>query len=205
MAPPYTSAMADTSCTTALAEAPPDAPVRDGVEAQARARIRAMVDAHYDFVWRTLRLLGVDDAGAEDGAQQVMCVLARRIDEIEPGTERSFLFSAARRVAANLRRAARRRPATGDVDLDTLAASLPHPDALLDARRAHELLERVIAAMPFELRLVFALHEIEEMTTPEIAQVVGIPVPTAASRLRRAREAFRAIVRRLDAAQRSRP
>jgi RNA polymerase sigma-70 factor (ECF subfamily) len=55
--------------------------------------------------------------------------------------------------------------------------------------------------MPVELRLVFVLYEIEEMTTPAIAAAIGVPVGTVASRLRRARESFRAIVRRMQAAQ----
>ena len=62
----------------------------------AEDRVRALVDEHYDFVWRTLRYLGLTDADAEDAAQQVMCVLARRIADVErprqpdPGGKRGF-------------------------------------------------------------------------------------------------------------------
>jgi RNA polymerase sigma-70 factor (ECF subfamily) len=173
----------------------------EGRTVSAEDRVRALVDEHYDFVWRTLRYLGLTDADAEDAAQQVMCVLARRIADVEPGAERPCLFSPATNVAATWRRTARRRLEDAGEDLDALTASTPSTEELLDRRRAHDVLQRVLQAMPVELRLVFVLYEIEEMTTPAIAAAIGVPVGTVASRLRRARESFRAIVRRMQAAQ----
>jgi RNA polymerase sigma-70 factor (ECF subfamily) len=169
-----------------------------------QARLRGLVDEQYDFVWRTLRYLGLSDADAEDAAQQVMCVLARRIADVEPGAERPFLFATATNVAGTWRRTARCRPEAPDDGLDAIAASEPDVEELLDERRAHDVLQAVIHAMPVELRLVFVLYEIEELTTPAIASMIGVPVGTVASRLRKARETFHAIVRRMQAAQRAR-
>ena len=167
-------------------------------------RLRTLIDAHYDFVWRTLRCLGLIDADAEDATQQVMCVLARRIRDVAPGAERSFLFSTATHVAGTLRRTARRRPEDAEEDLDLLAGSAPTTEELIDQHRAHEVLQRVLDAMPVELRLVFVLYEIEELTTAAIAEMIGVPAGTVASRLRRGRETFQAIVKRMQAAQRAR-
>ena len=180
-------------------------PAREAQPARANASVpvAALVEQHYDFVWRTLRFLGIDDASAEDGAQEAMCVFARRIDEIAPGAERSFLFTTAMRVAATLRRTIRRRPESGDTDVDALEASMPNPEELLDEREAHGLLRKILDALPVELRLVFVLHEVEEMTLPEIAEALGIPLGTATSRLRRGREQFQSIVDRLQAALRT--
>lgn len=174
-----------------------------GAGARTPARLRAIVDAHYDFVWRTVRHFGVEDANAEDAAQQVICVLARRLDQVAPGAEMAFLFSTALRVASDARRAARRRPVAEPLEVDAIAAAVPTPEELVDQRTARELLRRILEALPFDLRVVFVLFEIEELTVVEIAALVGIPVGTAASRLRRAREAFHAIVRRIQAARRS--
>jgi RNA polymerase sigma-70 factor, ECF subfamily len=192
--------MADLPCVSGLA--PADPVTADGAATDASARVRALVEEHYDLVWRTLRSLGVDDATAEDGAQQVMCVLARRIDEITPGVERRFVLSTALRVASTLRRAAKRRAETTDEDIDRLVASTPSSEELLDQRRAREVLQRVLEAMPSDLRVVFVLFEIEELSTREIARAIRIPHGTAVSRLRRAREAFEAVVRRMQAAER---
>jgi RNA polymerase sigma-70 factor (ECF subfamily) len=190
---PYVSALA-----------PADPAAADSAATDTSARVRAVVEAHYDLAWRTLRTLGLDDATAEDGAQQVMCVLARRIEEITPGAERSFVLSTALRVAATLRRTAKRRPESTDEDIDGLVAATPSSEELLDQRRAREVLQGVLDAMPIELRVVFVLFELEELTTREIAGIIAIPHGTTVSRLRRAREAFEAIVRRMQAVERGR-
>src|SRR5580692_5667590 len=75
---------------------PPDTPAGDG-------RARALFDAHYDFVWRSLRGLGVAPGSLDDGAQQVFCLAFRKLDAIQGGSERSFLFRLASGVASNLR------------------------------------------------------------------------------------------------------
>jgi RNA polymerase sigma-70 factor (ECF subfamily) len=165
----------------------------------AKGRLRSLVDAHYDFVWRTLRYMGMPDATAEDAAQEVMCVLARRIDQVAHGAEMSFLFSTAMRVASEARRSARRRPAASDQDIEAISAQAPSADDLVDQRQALALLRHVLDALPVDLRVVFILFELEELTIPEVSALVGIPTGTAASRLRRAREHFQGLVQRLRA------
>jgi RNA polymerase sigma-70 factor (ECF subfamily) len=168
-------------------------------EGALAARLRVIIDRHYDFVWRTVRHFGVDDASAEDAVQQVLCIVARRLAQIAPRAEMAFLFSSAVRVASEARRAARRRPMTDVTDIDAIEVAMPSPEELLDQRSARDVLAAVIEAMPTDLRAVFVLFEIEELTLSQIARLVGIPVGTAASRLRRSRDAFHAIVRRMQA------
>ena len=130
------------------------------------ARLRRLVDDHYDFVWRTLRFLGVAEAAAEDGAQQVFCVVARKLADIAPGAEVSFLFATASRVASDARRAVRRRPVASEGDVDLLELPLPSIEELVDQRRARETLDQVLAAMPEDLRTMLVLFEIEELHHP---------------------------------------
>lgn len=156
----------------------------------AQARLRAMVDEHFDFVWRSLRRLGLPAHAADDGTQRVFVVASRRLEDIEPGCERAFLFRTAVRIACSERRTfARRREVLCETPLET-EESTARPDELLDQRRARELLERVLTSLTFELRTVFVLFELEELSLDEIAETLGIPRGTAASRLRRAREEF---------------
>jgi RNA polymerase sigma-70 factor (ECF subfamily) len=75
--------------------------------------------------------------------------------------------------------------------------SVPGLDELLDQRRARELLDRVLAELDHDLRVIFVLYEIEELTMAEIASVLELPQGTVASRLRRARQEFSARVERL--------
>ena len=164
-----------------------------------KARVRRMVDGHYDAVWRTVRFLGIPDASAEDVAQQTFCIAARKLEEITPGAELPYLLSIAWRVSSEHRRAASRRPASSDEDVETLAAPLPSPEQLLDQKRARAELQAVLDAMSVDLRMVFVLFEIEELTAPEIATATGVNLGTVTSRLRRAREEFQDILKRRGA------
>jgi RNA polymerase sigma-70 factor (ECF subfamily) len=72
----------------------------------------------------------------------------------------------------------------------------PHAESILQRRQQCELFDRALGAMPGILSEVFLLYEIEELTLSEIAVALQIPVGTAASRLRRAREEFSSQVQR---------
>jgi len=178
-----------------------DPPDRAPLESAA-SRLRGMVDGHYDAVWRTVRFLGIADAAADDVAQEVFCIAARKLAEIILGKERSFLLSTAWRVASESRRAAQCRPTTSGVDVEALDSPLPSPEELLDQKRARAALQSVLSAMAPDLRTVFVLFEIEELTSPEIAAAIGVPLGTVGSRLRRAREQFQSIVKRRNAVAR---
>jgi len=170
-----------------------EAPPRLG--AADKDRLRGMFAAHYDSVWRLLRRLGLDPASADDAAQQVFLVAARRLSDIDREKERSFLCGTATRVAAGLRQKARRR---GEEALETDdAAEGPSSqptgaDELVDRKRKRELLDRILGQMEEELRVVLVLAEMEDLGKREIADILAIPEGTAASRLRRAREDFQA-------------
>jgi RNA polymerase sigma-70 factor (ECF subfamily) len=154
-------------------------------------RLKSAVDAHYELVWRVLRRLGVHEATVEDAAQQVLIVFANRLDEIRDGAERAFMVSTATRVAADIRR--KRARAREDLDLavlDTLPSQAPLADELLDRGRARALLDTVLNEMPDDLRAVFVLFELEDMTMATIAELLSLPPGTVASRLRRARATF---------------
>ena len=79
----------------------------------------------------------------------------------------------------------------------------PSPEEQLQNRQARGMLDEVLRRLSMELRTVFVLHELEEIEVRQIAQIEGIPVGTVSSRLRRAREEFSAIAKRLRAALRA--
>jgi RNA polymerase sigma-70 factor (ECF subfamily) len=171
----------------------------EGRSAAADARLRSIVAAHFDFIWRSLRRLGVPTTDVDDCTQQVFWVAARKLHLIDEGSERAFLFSTALRVASDARRSrARRREVQEDDDLQRCDPG-PSPDELADQRKARILLEQVLSALALDLRAVFVLFELEEMSTSEIATLLDIPIGTVASRLRRAREEFHGLVGRLKA------
>lgn len=167
--------------------------------AEGRAALRRMFEEHYAFIWRIVRRLGVPAAATDDAAQQVFLVAARKVCGIEKGKERSFLLGTAIRVASDARRSASRSRESASDAIDAAPSLAPSPEQLTEKKRALEVLDRVLEAMPFERRAVFVLFEIEGMETDEIVLALGIPRGTVSSRLRRAREDFQAIAKRTQA------
>ena len=171
----------------------PRAAVRE--ESPQAARAKALVGEYFDFIWRSLRQLGVPDADVDDATQQVFVIATQKLERIEPGCERSYLYSIALRIAARARRTRDRRREVADGDLVQHEDPSPDPEEAAARRHALELLDEVLAGMPLQLRAVFTLYELEEVNVPEIAAMLGIPVGTVASRLRRARQEFQARAR----------
>jgi RNA polymerase sigma-70 factor (ECF subfamily) len=153
--------------------------------ADEEARLRSLVGLNHPFIWRVVRRLGIPEADADDVTQEVFCVAANRLSDIEEGKERSFLYSVAVRVSANARRAGRRRQNAYDNFEVAPRDPVPLPDNLSDQRQARGMLDELLESLPDDLREVLVLHEIEEVGVAEAAQILGIPVGTVGSRLRR--------------------
>jgi RNA polymerase sigma-70 factor, ECF subfamily len=167
-------------------------------EGRDEARLRQLFDDHFSEVWRFVRRLGVPEPLADDAAQQIFCVLARRLGELEIGMERSFLTGTALRVAANYRRSARRsREITEAQSLERAPDPRDDPERIAEHRSELALLDRALDQLPTELRTAFVLFELEDLSMLEIAELLGIPRGTVASRLRRARAQFQAAARSL--------
>ena len=165
----------------------------------AEERFRALVEGESEFVWRSLRRLGVLPSDLDDALQEVFVVAARRLRDIQGGRERSFLFGISVRVASTRRRTARRHPEDGEGGLAEKPSDDLDPEQLSELRQARPLLQEILDSMSDDCRAVFILAELEELSTLDIADALRIPHGTASSRLRSARETFQAAVRRLAA------
>ncbi len=162
------------------------------VSIEGRKRLEQIFSENHEFVWRLLRRLGLNSERAADMTQQAFLIAAERLDGIKLGSERAFLFGTALRLARTASRIDRRWVYEEDQDLRVKSGL--GTEELADHHRGVELLDRVLATMPPDLVTVFILFELEGLSAPEVARLVGIPIGTAASRLRRAREIFRASV-----------
>ena len=155
-----------------------------------------------------LRSLGVPDAQLEDAMQDVFVVVQRRLADFDGGAElRTWLYAIALRIARKYRERLRREPAS----LETTCPSQPELVLAESGERAALSNERlalaraVLETLSDEQREVFVLARVEQMSAPEIASVVGIPLNTVYSRLRAARLAFEAEVARRKVSTRNTP
>ena len=184
-------------------------------EAEARARETAAVlpsfrwiyDAYFDFVWSSTRRLGVPVDAVDDVVQEIFVVVNARLSTVEqPASLRSWIYGVARRTVSTYHRGRRVRSARESHDpLDDLANAMqPSPLDLAVLSDEVRLLWRLLGELGAVKREVFVLAELEEMTVPEIAGAIGVPLNTAYSRLRVAREEFSEALARHEAAQEER-
>jgi RNA polymerase sigma-70 factor, ECF subfamily len=127
-------------------------------------------------------------------------VAARRSNDIQAGSEHSFLYGVALRVASQEVKKQRASAPLADLEaVPQIADKTPSPEEQLVHHQARELLDEVLDTLPEELRVVFVLFELEGLEVREIAALQRVPVGTASSRLRRAREEFSAVAKRVRA------
>lgn len=146
---------------------------------------------HFDFVWRSMRALGVERSQLDDAVQDVFVVVYRRGDDFEGRSSvKSWLFGIAYRVAANYRRSSRRRGSP-----EELPREIPSPDAsphdAAETGEAARFLRSFVDSLPEQKRVVFVACVLEQMTAPEVAQFVDCKVGTIYTRLRAVRAEFR--------------
>ncbi|MBX3263371.1 MAG: RNA polymerase sigma factor [Labilithrix sp.] len=160
---------------------------------------------HFDFVWRTLRHLGVGASDVEDAVQDVFVVVHAKLATFE---RRSQLTTWIYGICLNVTQARRRRAhvrrelPTDPQALPVDEAELARADDARGRREAERVLDAILDTLPLEQRAVFTLFELEGRTSEEIARLCAIPLGTVYSRLRLAREAFKRAAARIEARER---
>ena len=168
---------------------------------------RAIYDDYFDFVWTSTRRLGVPVDAVDDVVQEIFVVVNARMNTVErPASLRSWIYGVVRRTVSTYHRARRVRGASESHDPFEDGASPMQPSPLDLAVLSDEirLLWHLLGELGSLKREVFVLAELEEMTVPEIAEAIGVPLNTAYSRLRVAREEFDEALARYEAQQKER-
>ncbi len=169
-----------------------------------RPDFRAIFDAECGYVWHTLRRLGVHERDLEDVAHDVFVTVHRRLGDFDPTRPiRPWIFGIAYRVASDYRRLARHRrevvsPLGGEGSFEP-ADERPDAESSLETARAKQLVMEALEVLDLDRRAIFVMHELDGHAMPEIARALSVPLNTAYSRLRLAREQFAVAVRRLRA------
>lgn len=157
----------------------------------------ALYRTHFSFVWRSLRRLGVDEHSLDDAAQEVFLTAHRRLPDFEGrSTVKTWLSGILLNAARHHRRAKARRPVhepLGDAEPDAGGAG-PHESAVRAQARA--VLHAFLDGLDDDLRAVFVMSELEQMTAPEVSAATGVNVNTVSSRIRAVRAQFEQMVAR---------
>jgi RNA polymerase sigma-70 factor (ECF subfamily) len=156
-----------------------------------------LYDTTFEMVWRTLRRLGVAPEQLDDAAQDVFMVVHRRMSEFEGrSSPRTWVVGIAVRVASDYRRSVRRQGERAPLD-EGLVDPSPGPADKTARAQGLQLIHRVLPLLEESQREVFVLVELEQLSVPEVAEVLSVKLNTVYSRLRLARKAFNAAIERL--------
>jgi RNA polymerase sigma-70 factor (ECF subfamily) len=176
--PPMASARAASSTQSALPKVP---------------SFLDVYERYVDFAWASARRLGVEAESMDDVVQEVFIVVHQRLHTLErPEAIRSWIYGVVRRTVSHYHRARRAKSLSGApvVDADSLETNVPTPFELTEQSGQVKLLETLLLELTPNQREVFVLAEIHELSAPEIAEALEIPLNTAYSRLRVARQMF---------------
>lgn len=157
--------------------------------------MRQLFEQYGTTVGRDLTYLGVPRNDLDDAKQEVFLVVFRQLEKYEErGRIRSWLFSICIRVAWRRRRQLRKQREEL-VDCPEQAADPTQHERIVN-REDLALGCQLLSELAPDQREVFWLYEVEELSMPAIARLIGCPVQTAYSRLQRARERVLTAVKR---------
>lgn len=189
------------SSSSALRVEPTAAP--RALEAAIVLDFKRVYEDHVAFMWRACRHLGVAPSAIEDVLQEVFLVVHRRLGEFEGRSSlKTWLFGILLHLVRNHRRSLRRKsPHLSSADATTAIEEIPNADTsgpveAIEAAEAMRVLEGLLDELDDARREVFVLAELEQMSVPEIAEMLGENVNTVYGRLRTARQRFDMAVRR---------
>jgi RNA polymerase sigma-70 factor (ECF subfamily) len=161
-----------------------------GAEA-ARLGFREVYDAQFAFVWRAVANRGVPHSALDDVVQEVFLVVHRKLGEFEGRSSvRTWLVGIVRRVVADHLKKRGNRPLAQEELREYPAAQGAEPGAQAERRAAMALVDALLDTMSEVQREVFVLHELEQLTTREIAGLTGANENTVQTRLKAARRVF---------------
>ena len=171
-------------------------PVSDNLEARLLA-YRPLIERHVRAVVR-------DRADPEELTQDTYARALQRVDELrDPQAALAWLH----RIATNvcLDRLRRRQPSLVSLDVELAASEEPdgnggaEPEAseilsAVERSEMSECVQKYLETLPDDYRTVVFLHDVYELSNPEIAELLDCSVATAKIRLHRGRVRLRAIL-----------
>lgn len=146
---------------------------------------------YFQFVWSSAHYAGVDDSEMDDVVQEIFITIHGRLETLQkPESLRSWIYGITRRVASTHRRSKRTLLITSDpekLEPELLQPQRSSPLQHAELSEQTDLLEQLLRELDPQKREVIIMAELHEMSAPDIALALSIPLNTVYSRLRAAR------------------
>ncbi len=166
---------------------------RDGDRNAGQELLGRYFDAVYGFFRSKIEHV------AEDLTQQTFLRCVESRDEVrQGGSFRCYLFVVARNELYGHLRRASTRTTDPDFEVSSLADLVASPSTLLMAREDHKLLVHALRRLPLALQVTLELRFVQRLRGEELAEVLGIPLGTVRSRIRRGVEQLRTNIAELS-------
>ena len=153
---------------------------------------------HLDALYNFAMYLTRKPPEADDLVQETYLRAFRFAHRFQPGTHlRAWLFQILRNTFLTFYRLREREAALAEDGVPDWDVPMFHdaPDDSAGAMDAHTDLERAMRRLPEEFRTVLLLAEVEGLRLEEVARVMACPVGTVKSRIFRAKERLRILLR----------
>lgn len=160
-----------------------------------RAAGAKLFDAYYASVARFFRnKVGPESA---DLIQATFLACFEGLERMQSTNFRSYLFA----IACNLLRKHYRGKGRDRIDFGSVSAHDmdPSPSSVIAADQRQQQLLGALRRIPIDMQIILELFYWESMTAAEIGEVLGIPLGTAKTRIRRARQLLHEQMQKLEA------
>ena len=146
----------------------------------------------YQRIFRYIRSMVHDTAEAEDLTQDTFLRAFHRRDSLrDEGAQTTWLYRIATHICYDrLRQYARRNPRESENDIDQLDVpeqNTPSLQKIIEQNEMSDCVQRYLNNLPDRYRAVILLHDMHELTSPEIAQLLSESLASVKIRLHRAR------------------
>ena len=182
----------------AAADAPhPDLELVARSKAGDSAAFEQLIKQYERQIFRTALHITQNREDAEDITQDVFFKAFQKLNQFQGNSKFSTWLV---RIAVNeslmrLRKRKTQRTVSMDQDVETEEGAIPrdfaewrpNPEQNYNQAELAEILRKTIAGLPPGFRTVFTLRDIENLSTEETAEALGLSVPAVKSRLLRAR------------------
>ena len=182
----------------AAADAPhPDVALVARAKAGDTAAFEQLIKQYERQIFRTALHITQNREDAEDITQDVFFKAFQKLHQFQGNSKFSTWLV---RIAVNeslmrLRKRKTARTVSMDQDVQTEEGAIPrdfaewrpNPEQNYNQAELAEILRKTIAGLPPGFRTVFTLRDIENLSTEETAEALGLSVPAVKSRLLRAR------------------
>jgi len=180
-----------------------DQELLDSARTGDRPALEALLERHQRRVYRFGLKMCRDPEDAKDVLQETLLAVARSVKDFRGASSVStWLYTIARSFCIKKRRRSKFAPEQEESleafepgsEARQVADPSRAPDESLAGRQVEAALESAIARLEPMYRDVLVLRDVEGLTAPEVAEVMGLSVEAVKSRLHRARVAVREAV-----------